>query len=203
MPTGPQTQQGASRLIIVLVGVILALLVAVVYYVAPVPMTHRTVSAQVAATASQLQERQAKLQELQDKEKELEKLEKEIKEINVTLLEWEGKLPTKEEIPALLDDFARVAKENGIVFKRIEPENLITLEGCYKKPIGVETSADYFQTMDLFHVLEFGERIGTVEGFLLKPSSAKDKGQPQAASGAWTPQMDVEMDMAIFALEKS
>jgi len=202
MPAGEA--QGVSKLVIFLVGVILALLVAVVYFMAPLPMTHRTLMGEVERLSSQLSESEAKLAGLLKKEKELALLEEELQEIRKTLLEWEGKLPTKEEIPALLDDFARVAKENGIVFTRIKPEELATLEGFFKKPIGVETSADYFQTMDLFHVLEFGERIGTVEGFLLKSgvSDGKSGVRTDSSPAGWTPQMDVKMDMAIFALEK-
>lgn len=191
-----------------LAGVIAALILVIAYMFLPVPMTHSSLASAKRMKAADLKTKQGELATLKENANpdKLAELETRINNNEALLFEFEARLPKKQEIPNLLYEFQRVAEENGIVFRKIETRDLQSEEGYDKRPFSVETRADYFQAMDLCHVVEYGERIGTVEGFRLEPGLPEDKKVVKSAKdegpGSYVPQMNVKIDVAIFALQK-
>jgi len=90
-------------------------------------------------------------------------LEERIVRIEQQISDFEGRLPSRREIPRLLDSFQAVASSSGIQYQRIVAEAPQS-QGLYEKlPFRINARGRYPQFGEFLKNLEFSERFIKVE----------------------------------------
>ncbi len=82
------------------------------------------------------------------------------------------KLPTKDEMPGLLEDISRTGIASGLTFELFAPQKEIKHDFSIEIPIKIEVIGDYHQlAIFLSRVAEMG-RIVTLHGFVIQPAGS-------------------------------
>lgn len=88
-----------------------------------------------------------------------------------------GQLPTKTEMPDLLDDVSNTGKKSGLEFALFKPENEQPKEFYAAKPITIRATANYHQFGAFVSGVAALPRIVTLENVTLTDAGGKAKGR--------------------------
>ena len=92
-----------------------------------------------------------------------DELESRIGEVKAQIVDFEARLPTKREIPKLLDSFQEVAAGTGVQYDRIVAEAQQEQPLYVKLPFTINVRGRYPQFGEFLKNLEFGERFIKIE----------------------------------------
>lgn len=88
-----------------------------------------------------------------------------------------GQLPTKTEMPDLLDDVSNTGKKSGLEFALFKPEGEQPKEFYAAKPITIKATANYHQFGAFVSGVAALPRIVTLENVTLTDAGEKGKGK--------------------------
>lgn len=106
--------------------------------------------------------------------------QKQLEEIRLTLRGMLYQLPSKTEVPALLEDVSNLGQKNGLKFSLFKPRAEKKYEFYSELPISMHMSARYHQIASFVSDVSALDRIVTIGDFKLEPvAGEKDKPAPE------------------------
>lgn len=105
-----------------------------------------------------------------------------IEEMQKMLKDMLRQLPTRTEMPDLLEDVSNTGKRNGLNFELFKPENEQPREFYAAKPISIKAHGNYHQFGAFVSNVAAMSRIVTLESATLNVEQTKDRKAAAAAS---------------------
>lgn len=121
--------------------------------------------------------------------------------INSTLLQWQNKLVTYNELPQLINDILKIGSTNGVEFPLFSPLQQVKVDIYYKIPIKVVAVGNYHQLANFFSQVANMPLIVAINNFSITTEIKNDLIGTQLAKVAATENLlTAEFNLEVYYL---